>query len=409
MSIHQEKRAGLPLAGVRVADFSWVISGPHCNRFLGSMGAEITKIESGRLAERAVERGMRVPPASRAGAFHVLNNSKLSVTLNLTHPKAQELARQIIMVSDVVIENFAAGVMDRMGLGYESLSKMKPDLILVAASGLGRTGPDRDYTAYGRPIHSFSGLTGLTGYEDGPPGWGATTLTDPMTGVLLVYSILAALYHREKTGEGQYIDVSMGEATIVRIPEAIMDYTMNGRVRAPSGNFDDIMAPHGCYPTNKEDNWIAITVESEEQWDAFCGIMGKTDLAKDPRFVDAAHRIENRKQLDTLVADWTQGQDREQLFKVLQKSGISSGPAYPVDDMVNDPQIQERGLFFDLEHPGGEGIGRVTRLPWLLSPNPAVHQYATPAMGEDSRYVLEEVLGLPQDEVQRLVEEKVVF
>ena len=415
MRFDQQRRKGLPLAGVRVADFSWVITGPHCTQWLGAMGAEIVKIESGRLADRAQERGVTAGQG-RGGGFSLHNGSKLGVTLNLTKPEAQELARQIVMVSDIVIENYADGVMDRMGLSYESLAKLKPDLILVSCSGLGRTGPDKTYIANGMNIHSFNGLTGTTGYEGGPPGWSDSTWTDPLTGVHLAFSVLAALYHRERTGEGQYIDMAMSEPTIARIPEAIMDFTMNGRVRGPRGNFDDAMAPHGCYPTNAVDTWIALAVETEQQWATLCDLMGQPHLAGDARFADLLQRQQHREELDGIIADWTGTQERTELFQRLQKAGIPSGPSYPIDEVVNDPQVQARALFFDQrrffdQRPPDqqEGIGKVARLPWLLSPQPAVDYYPPPALGEDNQYLFRDILGLPEEQIERLVEEKIIY
>ena len=410
MHYDPQRRKGLPLGGVRVADFTWVHAGPRCTQLLGFMGAEVIKIESGRLAERAQELG-RPAGGARGGMFPLINGSKLGVTLNLTKPEAQELARRIFMVSDVVIENYAAGVMERMGLGYESLAKLKPDLILVSASGLGRTGPDKDYVAYGGTVMAFGGLTGLTGYEDGPPGWGTSaTLADPMSGHLLAFSILTALYHRERTGEGQYIDVSMSEGAIGRIPEAIMDFTMNGRVRGPQGNFDDAMAPHGCYPTSAEDTWIALAVQTEQQWAALCDLMGRPQLAKDERFANLSQRQRHREELDGIIGAWTGTQERTGLFHRLQQAGIPSGPSYPTDGVVNDPHVQARGLIFDQRRADGqERMGKASRIPWLLSPRPAVDYYPPPALGEDNQYLFCDVLGLPQEEVQRLADEKVIF
>jgi len=404
------QRRNLPLAGVRVTDFSWVIAGPHCTQWMGALGAEIIKVESARLEDRAHERGQSQEGQGRGGGFPLLNNTKLGVTLNLTRPEAQELARQLVMASDVVIENYAFGVMDRLGLSYEKLAKMKPDLILVASSGLGRTGPDRDYLAFGMPIHSFSGLTGLTGYEGGAPGWNRSTWTDPTTGVLLAFSVLAALYHRRRTGEGQTVEVAMSEGTITRIPEAIMDYTMNGRVWAPRGNFDETMCPHGCYPTDADDTWIALAVETEEQWVALCQLMGQPKLAQDPRFADVAQRQRHRHELDKVIGAWSSAQQRTDLFHRLQRAGIPAGPSYPIDGVVNDPQVQARDLFFEQRRPDRrEETGLVPRLPWLVSPGPAPHYYPTPAMGEDNQYVFHEILGLSEAEIQRLVEEKVIY
>ena len=409
--MHRDQRQseGLPLAGVRVADFSWVVAGPYSTQMLAAMGAEVIKIESARIADRAAERGTFNMAANRHGSFHHLNNSKLSATLNLTQPRARELARELVLKSDVVIENFSHGVMARMGLDYDELARLKPELILVSSTGLGNTGPDREYTAYGMPLQSFAGMTGLTGYEDGPPGWNWAAWADPMTGRHTAFAILAALYHRNRTGEGQFIDVAMSEVVITMTPESILDYTMNGRVRGPQGNRDDAMAPHGCYPTDEPDSWIALAVEDDEQWLTLCDLMGRPDLGEDPRFAHVDQRQQHRAELDDAIAGWTQTQRRDPLFGLLQGAGIAAGPSYPFDETVNDPQITSRGLFFDLVCADGETVQQAPRVPWLVTPGPATDYRPTPAIGEDNEYVFRNVLGLSDEEIARLVEERVIY
>ena len=405
----EKQDKNLPLAGVRIADFSWVVAAPYSTQWLAAMGAEVIKVESGRVRDRAQERGTALAGTDRGGSFHHLNNSKRSVTLNLTQPRAQELAKEIILLSDVVIENFAFGVMKRLGLDYDELFELKPELILVSSSGLGRTGPDRDYVAFGMPIQAFSGMTSVTGYENGPPGWTHVAWADPMTGRQLAFSIMAAIYHLRQTGQGQHIDVAMSEAVMAIVPEPFMDYSMNGRVRGPQGSRDDVLAPQGCYPTNVEDTWIALAIETKQQWASLCQLIGLPELNRDTRFIDFEGRQAHQTELDSIISNWTRQKEQTELFTLLQDAGIPAGPSQPFDKVVNDPQVKARDLFFDLDISGEQTPQTVYRVPWRMTPGPATRYYPTPTMGQDNIYVFRDVLGLPEDEIQQLMSDKVIY
>ena len=399
----------LPLEGIRVADFSWVLAGPHCTQWLGLMGAEIIKLETNKRLDMmrmsAFAEGKR--DIERAGAFHMLNYNKKSCTLDLTQPKAIEIVKKLVKISDVTVENFAPGVIDKMGLGYTVLKSIKPDIIFVSSSGLGSTGPDRGHVAYGSTLHSFSGLCSITGYAGGPPRTIGGTYTDPLTGVTMTFAILAALYHRAKTGEGQFIDLSMAESTIAQLPEAIMDYTMNSRVAAPSGNEDGAMAPHGCYPCKGNDKWVAIAVSNDAEWKSLCHAMGNPDWCKEKRFADQYSRYRNKTELDKLVGEWTKNYTNYEVMQILQKAGVAAGPSTNIDDMVADPHLKERGLYKELDYPD---IGKrpIVAAPWKLSRGFADYKIA-PHLGEHNEYVFHELLKMPHDDIKKLMEEKVIF
>ncbi|MFQ6031170.1 MAG: CaiB/BaiF CoA transferase family protein, partial [Dehalococcoidia bacterium] len=251
--------SSLPLEGVRITDFSWQIAGPTCTRYLGAMGAEVIRVESNRRPDPYRERTISA----------LINQSKKSVTLNLAHPNGIALARRLISISDVVIENFAPGVIERLGLGYAELRKLKPEIIMLSSAGLGHSGPDYQQVAYGTLIQCFTGWSAVQGYPGGEPDIGGIW-TDPVVGMLEVFLINAALHRCWESGEGQYIDLSMAEATTMLLPEIILDYAMNGRVQPPQGNRHASQAPQGNYPCRGEDQWIGIAVGSEEQWQALC-------------------------------------------------------------------------------------------------------------------------------------------
>ncbi|MFH1486904.1 MAG: CoA transferase [Chloroflexota bacterium] len=395
----------LPLEGVRIVDFTWVLAGPLCTQMLAAMGADVVKIESSRRLDEARTRepfADRIPGPNRSGPFNSINPCKKSCTLNLTKPEAVELARRLIKLSDVVIDNFAFGVMERLGLGHEVLMKLKPDLIVVSCTGLGATGPRRHYVAFGTILHAFAGLTGLIGYPGGSPKAMGGPYTDPLTGIGAAFAILAALHHRAESGQGQFIDISMAEATIAQLPEAIMDYTMNGRIRGREGNRDDIMAPHDAYPCRGGDRWVCIAVTNEEEWQSLCRAMGTPSWTNDARFSDMFSRRRNLKELDELISAWTSSRTSYEVMHILQEAGVPAGPSSTLKDMVTDPHLNERGYFFELDHPE-TGRRIVSGLPWKLGNHPKLEYQPAPVLGQHNSYVFEELLGLTEEQVAALM------
>src|SRR6266849_3603912 len=271
--------AKLPLAGVRVADFTWVWAGPYCTLQLAHLGAEVIRIETRTrpCITRVIPPWPEGKPGglNRSGYFNQYNQGKRSLSLNFKDPAAREIANKLIAKSDVVVNNFAHGVMDKMGFGYDALKTIKPDIIMISLSGYGDTGPYRDYIAYGPAQVPLSGLSALTGYRGWPPMHSGFSYADPNAGVHGAFAVLAALYHRAKTGEGQYIDMSQWECAMALLPEGILDYTMNGREPVRDGNRDPSMAPHNnfrCKDLPEKildvtiDTWVSIVAANDEEW-----------------------------------------------------------------------------------------------------------------------------------------------
>jgi benzylsuccinate CoA-transferase BbsF subunit len=384
------------MAGVRVLDFSWIIAGPTCSRLMGMMGAEIIKVES-----------RRRPDPSRNGGGHLfLNQAKRSLTLNLSTARGLEIARALAAQSDVVIENFATGVIERMGLGYDELKRHRADLIMLSSAGLGHTGPDRDHVAYGTLLQCFTGWSGQTGRPGGKPAIGGVW-SDPLTGMLQTFAILCALRHRDRTGEGMYIDVSMAEAMCTTLPEAFMDYVMNGRIVAPNGNRDRLYAPHDLYRCAGDDAWVAIAATNEAEWRELCARMGRPELANDPRFSTLAARRQNEDALDELIRQWTEGLTPEQVFGKLQPA-VPSGPSYSALDLLSDHHLRQRGFFREFETEDGKAV-RQPGVPWQISGSGRPRASAPPELGVDSRDILRELLGLPDSELEELERDEVLY
>ena len=390
-----------PLEGVRVADFSWVAAGPISTKYLAILGAEVIKIESARHPDTLRRLGNT--------AHSVVNYSKRGCTLNINEPKGLALAKEIIKKSNVVIDNFAYGVMDRLGLGYEALREIKPDIIVVSAAGLGKTGPYREHVAFGMLVESYSGLHGITGYEGGPPRDLGSPWSDPLNGCYLALAMLAALKHQRCTGEGQYIEFSMAEVVSAQLPEAILDYTLYGTVWEPRGNIEEGAAPHNCYPCLGEDKWVAIAVTTEREWTGFCSAIGDPPWCHEERFADGYRRFQHRQELDGLVGEWTGQHTAHQVMEVLQAQGIPAGPSHNAKELVEDPHLQEQGFYVPIEVPE-VGPVLMAGLPWRLHPNPAGYNYGkVPQLGEDNSYVFGELLGLSESEIAALVERGVVY
>ena len=387
----------LPLDGIRVVDLSWIIAGPTATRILAAMGAEVIKVGSAR----------RPDPSTRGPAFQVYNQSKLYCALNISTPKGLELAKQLLAISDVVIENFAVGVIERLGLSYEVISAKRPDIIMVSSSGTGHSGPHKDYVAYGSLLQHYTGWNSISGYPHSEPVRGGLW-ADPWVGMELAMVTVAALNGRAVTGRGQYIDFSMAEALTASIPEAILDYQMNHRVREPMGNRDDWYAPHGLYHCAGEDRWVAIAVTNDEEWNSLCRLIQRLDLAADPRFVDAEGRRKCHDQLDVAITEWTIRHQDHEAMRLLQEAGVPSGPSLDVCRVFHEPQLRDAGYFTRLQTSDGE-LRDLPGLPWRFEGEQKPILTEAPVLGQHNAYVYQELLGLSEPEVNRLVEEQIIY
>lgn len=398
------------LEGIRIADFTRYAAGPQITLTLAFMGAEVIRIESNaeldhfRRPESAVSYG-----STRAGhdSFNTLNLNKLSVTLNLKTEGGIELSKKLIAKSDVVVDNFRPGVMDRLGLGYETLKKIKRDIIMLSASSHGAVGPEKQYSAYAVTFGPIGGVSHLTGYEDGSPAVTRSS-ADLRPGTAAAFAILAALNYREVSGEGQFIDLSAREAISCEIGEAIMDYTMNGRVRTRRGNRDDILAPNNCYRCKGDDKWISISIANDDEWRALVEVMGNPDWSCDAKFADQFRRWHNQGEIDKHISEWTSQHSDYEIMNMLQRAGVAAVPAFDSEELFTDPHCKERNIFVPTE-TAAEGRLYAVAPPWKFPENPARVTRAAPELGQDNEYVLRELLGLSQKEIDKLIEDKILY
>lgn len=403
----------LPLEGIRALAFSQAWVGPHLTQWLSVMGAEVIKVETNLHldTERTTyyRRDGTKSGIEQNPRFASLNYGKKDITLNMNLPKAVELVRELVKISDIVFDNFGGPIMERWGLGYADLKKLKPDIIAYSGSGWGRTGPYTGLPAYATIVDSFTGMYLLNTYDSYEPAvLGSSGWTDLITAQHGLFVILAALYHRSKTGEGQFIDCAMSEASANMIAESFMDYAMNERITGATGNRDDMMAPHGCYRCQGKDKWVAIAVSSQEEWVAFCNAIGNPEWTKKVEFSDELSRWQNQEELDKLIGEWTIKHDHLEVMELLQKAGVMAGATLDVVELMNNPHLKERDFLMDIEHPT-MGTLHLLRLPWRLSDTPEGNYQRSPLLGEHNDYVFGNLLGLAKNEIAKLIEEKVIY
>ncbi|MBI2846414.1 MAG: CoA transferase [Chloroflexi bacterium] len=404
--------SGLPLHGVRVIDLTMVWAGPLAASMLADMGAEVIKVESRRRQDAV--RYLIYPkgepgedPWNRSGYFQRFNRNKYGITLDLTTRRGVEIFKQLVLTSDVVMENFTPRVMENFGLDYPVLRSIRPDIVMISMPAFGRSGPYRDYLGFGNSVEAMSGLSSMMGYEDGPPILGGVTFGDPVAGVHAAFAILAALHYRERTGKGQHIEIAQRECFTRFIGEAIMDYTMNGRVGRRMGNRHQYRAPHGCYPCKGEDEWVVIDAGSDEEWDKLCEVMGKPALAQDKRFFDSLSRWKNQDELNKIISEWTRQHDHYEVMRLLQGAGVPAGAVLTNKELLEDEHLKKRHFFHDINHPGA-GVFPQVGPPVKLSCTPGSIRMHGPRLGEHNQLILSGLLGVSGDELDALVKEGII-
>lgn len=382
----------LPLAGVRVLDFTRVWSGPLCTRILADLGAEVIKIEAPVSPKLA---------ATRRVGYAELNRNKLGMAIDLRREEGQEIVRRLVARSDVLVENFSARVMPNFDLDYATLRRLNPALIMLSMPGFGARGPYRDYLSYGPAIEPMTGLTSLLGYPGEGPLATAIAYPDAVAGVTAAAAVLTALVHQRRTGEGQYLDLSQLEATTCLLGEFLIAARLAGRQPERRGNAHPVWAPHGTYRCRGEDAWVSIAVRSDAEWQRLCTLAGLAELHGDPALATAAGRRAHRARVDAALEAWTRAQDKFAVMDRLQRAGIPAGAVLNAKELLADPHLAHRGFFVEAVAADGTRA-LMPGTPLRVDGQPRREWRDAPAHGEHNRHVLRTVLGMDDAEIAAL-------
>ncbi len=407
-----------PLKNYRILDLSRIWAGPYCTKLMADLGAEVVKLES--LSVYDSHRGPVSPargiaaypdgepgeePWNRNGWFNCLHLSKYGITLELTNDAGRRVFEQLVSISDVLIENFRQGSLERLGYDYAALRRCRPDLIYVSMPAFGNTGPWKSYLGYGIGQEQLSGMAHLTGYPGDGPMKSGINHGDPITGSHAAGLLLAALRHRRRTGEGMYLDVSQQESSVALMGGEVLAYQMTGQEPERTGNRSRWYAPANSYPCAGEDRWITIAATNENQWAALAALIESDgdapELTDDARFATAEARLAHQDELDAIIADWTRGQDAFELAGRLQSAGVPAGPVLRGPDLLENPHYQERGTFLTVDHPQ-VGPRQYPGLPWKMTATPGEVRSPAPTLGQHNREVYGSLLGLSGAEIDAL-------
>jgi crotonobetainyl-CoA:carnitine CoA-transferase CaiB-like acyl-CoA transferase len=401
--------ARLPLDGIRILDLTMVWAGPSGTRLLADMGAEVIKVESARSWDMlrslhflggATERWW-----NKAAYFNHNNRNKYACTIDLQTPRGRDLALQLVAQSDVVFENYRADVLRQLRLDYDDVRAVKPDIVLVSMPSHGKDGPESHHVAYGTNVEQLAGLASLSGYPGMVPHKSAIAYGDPNAGAIAAAAALAALRHRDETGEGQHVEVAQWEAMIGNIGEFIVGYGMDADQPESLGN-RHISRVQGVYPCAGDDEWVAISAGSDAEFGALCGVIGRPELTRDARFADVVARHRNHDALDEIIAVWTPTRSQDDAAREMQAAGVSAAPVLRVQALMANGHLRERG-FWEIVTHADAGTWDMEGPVWRMWATPAHIRLPAPMFGEHNRYVFGTLLGLSEDEIAALEAEGV--
>jgi crotonobetainyl-CoA:carnitine CoA-transferase CaiB-like acyl-CoA transferase len=388
--------------GIKIAEFAWVVVGPATSRYFADHGATVVKIESHkRLDTNRINGpfvgGVPTPDGSMFYGKH--NPNKYCISIDLTSPGGKKLAWKMIEWADVVTESFSPGTMEKWGMGYEDIKKVKPDVIFFSSSMQGRGGPHTSYAGYGQNAVNFSGFSEVTGWPDRLPSPPYGAYTDYVSCRFAAFAIMAALEYRRRTGKGQYIEQSQFESSVQFFSPPLMDYQINGNVKGRNGNRFLFASPHGVYKCKGEDYWVALTAKDETQWQNFCRVIGNPALASHPDYATLQSRKKNEDALDKLITEWTLTHTAEEVETLLQRAGVPSNVVEKASDLYKDPQLASRNYFTTLEH-STMGVQKYeAQACYILSKTPREIVAPSPCVGEHNEYVFKELLKMSDDEI----------
>ncbi len=396
-----------PLEGIRVIDLTRIYAGPYCSMLFADMGAEVIKIEppEGELIRDnppMVERGKGGPhDRSRSAYFLTLNRNKYGITLNLKHPRALQIFKDLVKIGDVVLENYAPGVMKRLGIDYPVLKAINPRIIMCSISGFGQTGPYAKRMSFDLMAQAMGGLMSITGYPENPPTKVGTSLGDVNAAVHAAFAIMTALWYREKTGVGQYVDVPMMETMVAILESGIVRWTVGKELLTPIGSMNPHEAPMAAFRCS--DGYITIAAVGDEHWQRFCRAIHRPDWANDPAFATKAQRWARKYILQEEIEKITSRYTVKEVGEMMDRERVANSPILNIQQVVEDPHLKERGYFVEVEHPV-IGKAKVPGIPFKLSETPGGVERPSPLVGEHNELILGKYLGIGKDELKRLKE-----
>lgn len=399
------------LQGIRVLDLTLVYAGPFCGLLLADLGAEVIKIERpggevGRFLPPLHKADVQGPQAKNlSGYFMSFNRNKLGLSLNLKHPKGVEIFKELVKISDVVLENFAPGVMKNLGIDYPVLQKVNPKIIMASISGFGQKGPNSQKVSYDIVAQAMGGLMSLTGYPDGPPTKTGTSLGDCTASLFTALGIVASLYYRTVTGKGQYIDTSQQESVASILEAAVARYTMEGTLLNRIGSNNPNASPYGSFKC--KNGYFIVGVVGEEQWERFCSALGVKDWMEDPRYWTNVDRLAHVFEIQEDIERWAENFTVQEIIEKLEKHRVPCSRIQNIKELVHDPHLKERDFFVEVDHPL---IGKITLpgAPYKFSETPLAEPAPSPGLGEHNEYILTQYLGKSEEEVKRLSSEGVL-
>jgi benzylsuccinate CoA-transferase BbsF subunit len=404
-----EKRTGV-FSGLKILSFSWAVVGPLTMKFFADHGATVIRIETSlrpcTMRSSAPYKDNK-PGLNRGGYFTYYNANIFSFAINMNHSKAANVVRRLVEWCDVFMENYTPGVMERWGLDYENLKKIKPDIIMLRQSGYGSWGPYKNLPAFGMVLVPIVGLPNFIGWPGKEPlPVGVSAYTDCISPRFATAALIAALDHHSKTGKGQLLDLSQFETAISFILPGVLEYVSSGEEPERIGNSSPYACPHGVYSCKGDDRWCTIAVSTEEEWQKFCQAIGKQELLKDSRFNTFQSRKTNEEELNKIIREWTIKFTPEEVMTRMQKVGIAAGVVENAKDTLNDPQLKKRNIYWPMEHAE---MGKFTHLgqSFQLSKTPAKAYSPAPLLGEHTEQICTEMLGMSDDEFVGLMQEGV--
>lgn len=390
-----------PLQGVKVLDLSRVLAGPYCTMMMADYGADIIKIEPPGEGDDSRAFGPFV--GKESAYFMSLNRNKRSITMNFKRSEECELFKEMVKHVDVVVENYRPGTMEKFGLGYEELKAINPKLIYAACSGFGHTGPYRDKPAYDIIVQAMGGIMSITGPENGDPTRVGASVGDIIAGMFTAYGVMMALFHRERTGEGQKIDVGMLDCQLAVLENAIARYITSGNVPGPLGNRHPSITPFSSFTA--KDGYIIVGAGNDRLWERLCNLLGRSDLVKDERFITNSKRTTNVKELNAILNDIFKDKTIEEWMTALEEAGLPCAPINTVDRVVNDPHIKAREMIVEVEHPVA-GKFKMPGVPVKMSETPGSVERPAPMLGQHQTEIMKELLGWNEDKTKVFFEGK---